>query len=151
MAPETHRRNKRNSDIRKALAIVIAIPVVASGSVLLVFFLSSREEETGLSTRCADSRQVADLDGSDVGQIVVAKGRVAGSRETDAGLLLDLGGDYPDQDLSILIRQGSIETWTAPPGEQYAGENIAFAGELKQSDGSLQVEARFPGDLAVCP
>lgn len=151
MAPEPNRRKKRNSDIRKALAIVVAIPVVASGSVLLTFFLSSREEETGISTRCADSGRVAELDGNDVGQIVVAQGEVTGSRETDEGLLLDLGADYPNQDLSILIRKGSIETWTVPPAEQYAGEKIAFAGELKRSGGSLQVEARFPGDLAVCP
>jgi hypothetical protein len=135
----------------RALAIVIAIPVVASGTVLATFFLSSREEDSGISTRCSDSRQVAELSGADAGQITVARGKVTGFRETDEGLLLDLGGDYPDQSLTVLIRETSLENWTMPPEEQYTGRVIALAGELEKSGDSLQVEARYPGDLAVCP
>jgi hypothetical protein len=151
MKPPTNTREKRKKDMRRALAIVVAIPVVASGAVLATFFLSSREEETGISTTCADAARVKELDIADAGQVVVAKGEVEGLRQNAEGVFLDLGSAYPDQTLSVLIRDSSVENWTTPPEQQYADRQIAFAGELETADGSLRIEARSPADLAVCP
>lgn len=134
-----------------AFAIVLAIPVVSSGTVIALFLFSSRDGDAGLSARCVDATPVQRFSKADAGEIVVAKGMVAGSRRVAEGVLLDLGDAHPDQDLSLLIRDSSIENWTMPPEEQYDGREVAFAGELNRVDGSLQVEARSPDDLAVCP
>ncbi len=134
-----------------AFAIVLAVPVLSSGTILAIFLLSSREETVGLSDRCDGATPVEKLGRTDVGKIVVGKGRVVGSRTDGEGLLLDMGGSHPDQELSVLIRGRSIGNWTMAPEEQYERRVVAFAGKLEQTGQSLQIEARSPGDLAICP
>lgn len=134
-----------------AFAIVVAIPVVASVSVVAIFLLSSRGDDTGLSARCDDATPVEELSTADAGRIIVARGEVAGARKLDEGVFLNLGDDHPDQDLAVVIRDSSIENWTMPPEEQYDSREVAFAGELELSGESLQIEARSPDDLAICP
>jgi len=145
------KKNKRMRDMGLAFAIVLAIPVLSSGAVLAVFFLSSRDDDTGLSAQCDDAAPVEKLSNADVGQFVLAKGRVVGSRKIDEGLLLDLGENLPARKLSVLIRNSSIENWTMAPELQYGDRDVALAGKLERVGGSLRLEARSPADLAVCP
>jgi len=147
---QARKKNKGMRDMGMAFAIVAAIPVVTSVSVLALFLLSSRGGDTGLSTRCDDATPVEKLGTADAGTIIVAKGEVAGVRKLDEGVFLNLGDDYPNQDLAVVIRDSSIENWTMPPEEQYNSREVAFAGELELSGGSLQIEARSPDDLAIC-
>jgi hypothetical protein len=133
-----------------ALAMVIAIPVVASGGVLAAFLLSSGDGRSSPGDRCSFARQAGEFAVADAGTVVVAKGEVAGVRNAGAGLLLDLGRPHPDESLTVLIRESSIENWTLPPQQQYTGRVIALGGELELLDGSLQVEARSPRDLVIC-
>lgn len=137
-------------DMGLAFAMVLAVPVLSTGIILAIFLLSSRDEAVGLLDRCDGATPVERLTNSDQGKIVVGKGMVVGFRTDEEGTLLDMGDSHPDQKFSVLIRSRSAGNWTMAPEEQYGRRVVVFAGKLERADGSLQVEARSPGDLAVC-
>ena len=134
-----------------AFAIVLSIPVVAFLSVMTVFVVWAPADENTLSSRCDDATPVGKLTPAEAGRVIVAGGDVSGVRNLEEGIFLDLAGQGSDRGLAVVIPRGSIENWTLPPDQQYDGQEIATAGILKLYGGDLQLEARSPNDIAICP
>ena len=61
---------------------------------------------------------------------------------------IDLGHDYPNQDVTILIWQRDIARFDPPP-ESWQGQSICVTGHIRTYKGSPEIIAYGPGQVRI--
>lgn len=155
-------REQAEEENRGMKVMGIAIAAVAILGIAAILLLRESDSDSGspissndfeVSARCDDATPVGELDAADEGKLVTAKGEVAGARRIDDDnprIYLNLGDDFPNQDLTIVIWGDDEKNWATPPESKYDNREVAVAGRLDTFDGSLQVAANSPNDIVIC-
>ena len=147
----------------KVMGIVFAVVLV---SILVSVLLQGTQNNSAsapgnqvpndseIAMRCDNARPVDELSLANSGETVTVKGEVAGTRKVEGDssrVYLNLGQDYPDQNLAVVIWGDDLGNWTTPPEAKYDSRVVAVAGEVKTYQGSLQIAANSPNDVVICP
>jgi len=136
----------------KVLTIAFATVVVAIvGLVALFLVLGSNDDQSPPGTRCDNATPAAELSDADVDSVVTAKGEVAQYKTFDGGVYLNLGADFPNQDLAVVITDEKFANWKTPPEDLYDSREIAVTGRLGSNSVSLEIPVNSPNDVAICP
>lgn len=131
-----------------ALAVVAIVAIVA---VVVILLTGGNDQSAPSLAMCEDATPVEEVTTADEGEGVTVKGEVVGARTTSSGTFLNLGEDYPDQDLAVVIWEDNVDNWpTTPPESKYDNKEIAVTGTLEVYEGSPQIEVNSPNDVAVC-
>lgn len=158
---EKGRRAQRENRGMKIMGI--AIVAVAVLGIAAFFFGRDDGSDSGtedggndpeLVARCDNATPVDELSAADEGELVTARGEVAGATRFDEGtprIYLNLGDDYPDQDLAVVIWGDDSNNWVTPPEAKYDSREVAVAGRLDTYEGALQIAANSPNDIVICP
>jgi micrococcal nuclease len=85
------------------------------------------------------------------GQRATVCGLVADSRWLGPGrfTFLNLGRPYPDQDLTVVIRDGDRTAFPVPPEKAYREREICVTGRIEIYRGAPQIVVRGPEAIAI--
>lgn len=81
-----------------------------------------------------------------IGEEVRVCGRVFTSEENPTGdSVLQLGGPYPYQIVTVVVPSGNLDRFTEPPHETYNEGQLCVTGTIEIRQGSPSIVAREPG------
>ena len=89
---------------------------------------------------------------SNVGQVVKVCDKVAGTYVTKGEkpvTYLNLGADYPNTKLTIVIFQKDLINFTFTPSDHYKGMNVCVIGEIGTYKEKVQIIANKPEQIEV--
>jgi len=133
----------------KVLTIAFATVVVAIVALFLV--LGSSDDQSPSVAPCDNATPAAELTDADVDSVMTAKGEVTEYKTFDGGVYLNLGADFPNQDLAVVITDEKFANWKTPPEDLYDSREVAVTGRLGSNSASLEIPANSPNDVAICP
>jgi hypothetical protein len=92
------------------------------------------EVETSVSIDIRDSSKYE-------GQLVYTCGKVYSTKVINSNgmILMNVGGEYPNAPLTIVIYNNSLKNFDANPEEFYKGKNICFSGKIKMYKGRPEI------------
>lgn len=150
-------RRRRTEKDNKGMKVIGASAFAAIVVIVVVFFVVvGSDKGQPLSpdqVRCDAAISSEEIGSREVGSPVNVKGQVEGARHVSTGterVYLNIGRDYPDQHVTVIIWGDNLPNWKVSPEAKYDGLEIAVRGTLDEYKGDLQVEANSPNDIAVC-
>ena len=159
-AEKRRRAEKENHRMKIMGAAIVAVAVLG----IAAFFFGRDDgndpgrQDAGndpeLVARCDNATPADGLSAADEGELVTARGEVVGATRFDEGtprIYLNLGNDYPDQDLAVVIWGDDSDNWVTPPEAKYDNREVAVAGRLDTYEGALEIAANSPNDIVICP
>lgn len=96
---------------------------------------------------------IAEEAANHIGQTLTVCGKVFGGRylENSASkpTLLNVGGNFPNHHLTVLIRNEDRKNFTFKPEEKYINQNICITGELIDYRGKPELIVSTPNEIKV--
>ena len=87
-----------------------------------------------------------------IGKTVKVCDKVAGTFVTKGEkpvTYLNLGADYPNTKLTIVIFQKDLVNFPLKPSDHYKGQNVCVTGEIKQYKEKIEIIANKPEQIKV--
>jgi hypothetical protein len=87
-----------------------------------------------------------------IGKTVKVCGKVAGTFVTKGDkpvTYLNLGADYPNTKLTIVIFQKDLVNFPLKPSDHYKGQNVCITGEIKQYKEKIEIIANKPDQIEI--
>jgi len=87
-----------------------------------------------------------------IGKTVKVCDKVAGTFVTKGDkpvTYLNLGADYPNTKLTIVIFQKDLVNFPIKPSDHYKGQNVCVTGEIKQYKEKIEIIANKPEQIEV--
>ena len=86
----------------------------------------------------------------EAGKEVVVEGRVEDSYKKDLfGVFLNLGGLYPQNCLTVLIRNEDLSNFPSEPHNHYYGYLVRVKGEVEEYRGNLEIEIKNSSQIEI--
>ncbi|WP_199121284.1 hypothetical protein [Pedobacter sp. ASV28] len=84
-----------------------------------------------------------------LGKEVTICDSVYSSRALDNLTLLNIGGKYPKELLTVVVYKADRPKFAKEPAEVYANKRICITGKIQEYKGKLQIVVTEPKQLAV--
>jgi RecG-like helicase len=87
-----------------------------------------------------------------IGKTVKVCSKVAGTFVTKGDkpvTYLNLGADYPNTKLTIVIFQKDLVNFPLKPSDHYKGQNVCVTGEIKQYKEKIEIIANKPEQIEM--
>ena len=87
-----------------------------------------------------------------IGKTVKVCDKVAGTFVTKGEKpvnYLNLGADYPNTKLTIVIFQKDLVNFPLKPSDHYKGQNVCVTGEIKQYKEKIEIIANKPEQIEI--
>ncbi|MDB5025593.1 MAG: hypothetical protein JWP78_3348 [Mucilaginibacter sp.] len=82
-----------------------------------------------------------------LGKKVTICDKVYGANSNSNATFLYLGGDYPEQLLTIIIKPGELAKFKAHPGTDFKGKDIYVTGVIISDKGKAQIVVTNPKQI----
>lgn len=152
---EKRRRERAEKEIKSMKVLGIAFAAVVIAIVVGIVLVGLPGSGGSTPSLCDDAIPADQLSSDDVGRTLTARGEVAGVKRLDYDppvVLLNLGDEYPDQDLAIVIKGNNINNFKIPPEDKYDKREVAVNGRaFLYGKESLEIAANSPNDVVICP
>lgn len=84
-----------------------------------------------------------------VGKTVTICDSVYGTKALDKISLINLGGAYPKELLTLAINKDDISKFSSEPASMYLGNNICVTGIISEFKGKFQIVVTEPKQIVV--
>ncbi len=84
-----------------------------------------------------------------VGEPVTVCSKVYGVKSLEKITFINLGAEYPNSPLTIVIRAENRGHFPQPAETMYADKNVCVTGTIKEYKGRYEIEVTQPAEIAV--